>query len=129
MLPVLQNLFQHIAGSTQGPCSLDGSGGTTFSASLTAFARLLPQACVGKDPVWVMMWTDFLAETATDAEGRGEKNLTFCLLRLRVVAPGTPERASLEEHRRPDSRPIMGAEMLNVEDSASHVGKCSHYYA
>jgi hypothetical protein len=37
-------------------------------------------------------------------------------LRLWIGAPGTPEGAPLEKDRSPDSRPIVNAEALDVED-------------
>ena len=40
--------------------------------------------------------------------------------RLRVVTPGAPQGAPLEEHDGPDAGPVARGEMLNVEDDARH---------
>jgi hypothetical protein len=64
------------------------------------------------------LWAGSYASFAADTPAIVERNLGEKFLSLRIVAPQASQRASLEEDRGPDARPILCRIPLDAEYEA-----------
>ena len=71
-----------------------------------------------------LLRTDMHAFAAPDAFVRIKRELRLRGNALRIVAPAAVQRASLQEERRADARPVMHGEVSDIKDfciSSGHI--------